>query len=46
MAQVLAKFLREHAGHASPKKHRVAYNFVSFYSVILKLGTKKELVIL
>ena len=32
--------------HASPKKHRVVRNFLSFYSVILKLGTKKELVIL
>ena len=35
-----------HGGHASPKKHLVVYNFLSFYSVILKLGTKKELVIL
>ena len=35
----------EHGGHASPKKHRVVYNFLSFYSVILKLGTMKELVI-
>ena len=35
-----------HGGHASPKKHRVVYNFLSFYSVIVKLGTKKELVIL
>ena len=35
-----------HGGHANPKKHRVVYNFLSFYSVILKLGTKKELVIL
>ena len=34
-----------YAGHASPKKHRAVYNFLSFYSVILKLGTKKELVI-
>ena len=35
-----------HAGHLSPKKHLVVYNFRSFYSVILKLSTKKELVIL
>ena len=34
-----------HGGHASPKKHRVVHNFLSFCSVILKLGTKKELVI-
>ena len=43
------KFLRIssiHGGHASPKKHRVVQNFLSFCSVILKLGTKKELVIL
>ena len=35
-----------HAGHARPRKYRVVNNFLSFYSVILKLGTKKELVIL
>ena len=28
------------------KNTGVSYNFLSFYSVILKLGTKKELVIL
>ena len=38
--------LSNHAGHASPKKHRVVYNFLSFYSVILKLRSEKELVIL
>ena len=36
----------EHAGHANPKKYRTRYTFLSFYSVILKLGPKKELVIL
>ena len=30
------------AGHARPQKHRVVYNFLSFYSVIVKLGTKKS----
>ena len=28
------------------KNTGISYNFLSFYSVILKLGTKKELVIL
>ena len=35
-----------HAKHARPRKFRVVNNFLSFYSVILKLGTKKELAIL
>ena len=38
-----------HAKHARPRKFRVVNNFLfvnNFYSVILKLGTKKELAIL
>ena len=34
-----------HAGHARPRKFRDVNNFLSFYSVTLKLGTKKELAI-
>ena len=38
--------LPRHAEHARPPKYQVVYNSLSFYSVILKLGTKKELVVL
>ena len=41
-----SRFPGMNGGHASPKKHRVVHNFLSFCSVILKLGTKKELFIL
>ena len=33
---------KHHAGHARPQKHRVVCNFLSFYPVILELGTKKN----
>ena len=38
--------LRNTLGTQDLKNTRVSYNFLSFYSVILKLGTKIELVIL